>query len=75
MLQALQLRPGQMLCYTCNRRLASVLPEPTATADDVERNVRYWKGVCFECGQLATIARFVPPEEPEEPQTKAATQG
>jgi hypothetical protein len=62
-----------MLCYTCIWRLALVLPEQTTAADDVERNVRYWKGVCFECGQLATIARFVPPEKPDEPKKNAAT--
>jgi hypothetical protein len=70
--QVLRRRPGQMLCCTCISRLASVLLESESIHVDSEENVWYSKGIC-ECGQPSTIARFVPPEEPEEPKKDAAT--
>jgi hypothetical protein len=73
--EVLRLRPFEMICYKCLAKLAPALPAESEVPPDFLNMIQFGAGSCSVCAQFSTIARFVSPAEPEQPETKAVSQG
>ena len=71
--QVLRRRPRKVICHMCLASLAAEVPgEPELSPSEPRGLYHHGAGVCSVCAQFSAIAVYVPSEEPEEPEMKAA---